>query len=871
LFLKIILLLCTYKYNYCKNKTSTMQNKLKIAVIALCYSPLAFAQTPQTEGQAAKQMDETAFTFTEAQLGEDDDMSQNVTILNSNTNAYASEVGYLFSPVRFRYRAFNQKYNDVYINGAPMNDMESGQFRYSMVGGLNQQTKNVDFSLPFESSNFAMTGMAGSNNYNFRAGSMAAGHRFSLAAANRNYTLRGMYSYASGFNSKGWAIAANLTYRWANKGYVEGTFYNSLSYFFGVQKKWNNGHSLSFSTWGNPTERSTQGASTDEAYWLANDYYYNPYWGYQNGHKRNSRVVNDFAPSALFTWDWDINEKTKLTTTLFGMSSMYKSTKLNYSNSENPQPDYWKNLPSSYYDIWGGTNDQTAYGQWKSSYDYWTASKANRQINWDRLYWANKQAGLNGNDALYYVQAKHNDNMMLNLASTLNKNLGLNKNLNLGIILGQNKGRHYQTMEDLLGASSFHNINTYAVGDYASSSDAIQYDLNTMGPNRTGKLVYEGDKFGYDYDLMVRRAMGWTSYAETMNFMSYTVSAKLGYDNMSRNGHMRNGMFADNSFGKSKHAEFVSGGFKVGTVFALAPAHTLTLGVGYEHRAPEATTAFVSPEMNNNFVDNLKNERVFSSEIGYQYNGSWLHVNLTGYYSRMTKGTEWQNFYFDDVNSFTYVSMTNINKHYYGAELGMKVKLASFLDLKTVGTISDAKYINNADVTYMNSTSATVTKDIVMNKGMREAGTPLTAASAGLSFHQSGWYIDLNANYYDRIYLSYSPSYRYKGTLTTMGSVDNEGNYIVPEQAKGHGGWMVDGNIGKTIRLKKGSLNFNLMVSNILNNQSIVTGGYEQSRSDYTVTSDGTYSKERVYKFSKNPKKYYAFGTNGMFQISYRF
>lgn len=78
-----------------------------------------------------------------------------------------------------------------------------------------------------------------------------------MSAANRNYTLRGMYTYASGFNSKGWAVAANLTYRWANRGYVEGTFYNALSYYFAVQKKWRNGHSLSLSTWGNPTERST--------------------------------------------------------------------------------------------------------------------------------------------------------------------------------------------------------------------------------------------------------------------------------------------------------------------------------------------------------------------------------------------------------------------------------------------------------------------------------------------------------------------------------------------------------------------------------------------------------------------------------------
>ena len=39
-----------------------------------------------------------------------------------------------------------------------------------------------------------------------------------------------------------------------------------------------------------------------KAYWLANDKYYNPYWGYQNGKKRNSRVINDFSPSAIMTW-----------------------------------------------------------------------------------------------------------------------------------------------------------------------------------------------------------------------------------------------------------------------------------------------------------------------------------------------------------------------------------------------------------------------------------------------------------------------------------------------------------------------------------------------------------------------------------------
>ena len=159
---------------------------------------------------------------------------------------------------------------------------------------------------------------------------------------------------------------------------------------------------------------------------------------------------------------------------------------------------------------------------------------------------------------------------------------------------------------------------------------------------------------------------------------------------------------------------------------------------------------------------------------------------------------------------------------------------------------------------------------------MRESGTPLTALNLTLSYSAKGWFIDLAGNYYDRIYLSYSPSYRYQGTLTTMGSVDNEGNFIVPAQSEGKGGFMLDGSIGKSIRLKRGKqLSLNLSVTNLLNNTHICTGGYEQSRSDYTVkvNDDGTtvLNNMRAYRFSLNPKKYYAYGINGMLNITYRF
>jgi len=840
-----------------------MQEKLFLAVLAMFGATGLYAQTDSLEHQRVN-IGESAFTFTEAQLGEDENVSQNVSVISSNSNVYTSEVGFLFSPVRFRYRALSQKYNEVYINGTPVNDMETGQFRFSLVGGLNQQTRNLDSSMPFESNTFGFSGLGGSSNYDFRPADMPTGGRITLSGANRNYTARGMLTYNSGQTPSGWSWSANLTYRWADRGYVKGTFYNALSYFFGVQKLMGN-HSLAFSTWGNPTERASQGASTDEMYWLANSYTYNPYWGYQNGKVRNSRVVNDFAPAGVFTWDWQMSDKTKLTTSVFGKYSMYKGTKLNYSNSENPLPDYYKRLPSNLYDMWNRSNAQNTlanYMQFVTARNYLMGSESARQIDWDRLYLANHNANEQGADAMYYVQAKHNNTFNLTLSSTLNTHPTESSSLNLGFSLGTNNGKHYQTMDDLLGSTSFHNINTYASSNYAQNSDQLQYDLNN--PNA---VVKEGDKFGYDYNILVNRAQLWTTYSENFGIINYMLGARLGFQTTKRDGHMRNGLFADNSYGKSKTSKFTDGGFKAGISIKLGNGSTLSLGAGYEQRAPQAENSFIAPEMNNDFTLNLRNERIFSSEIGYQFLTPWLHANINAFYNYITHATEWTCFYFDDINSFSYNSITGLNKKNYGVEAGLDFKITSAFDLKLIGTISEAKNANNAKVVYLNSTEGTYHTDRALIKGMRESGTPLTAASVGASYHQGGWYIDLNGNYYDRIYLSYSPYYRYESVAKKMSGVSEDYSTIsTMPQTKGHGGFMVDGSIGRNIYLKHGSLSINLMVTNILNNRTIVTGGYEQSRSDTSASGS-----ERTYKFSHNPKKFYAYGTNGMLNLAYKF
>ena len=846
-----------------------MRKTLKLTVMAICCSTAALAQEP-VDSTAYDLQDEQAFTFTEAQLEDDESSTQNITIISSNRNVYANEVGYRFSPARFKYRALGAKYTDMYINGNPVNDIERGQFGYSFVGGLNNQTRARESSMPFEDNNYSMSALGGSGNYNFRPSSFATGQRASLAFGNRSYNLRAMYTYNTGVMENGWAFTGNLTYRWGNGlGFVEGTSYNSLSYFLGAEKILNDQHRVSLVTWGNPTERGAQRGATDEMYWIAGTHYYNPNWGYQDGKKRNSRIVKDFAPAALLTWDWKIDEQTKLTTSLLGKYTMYSNSRLAYNGGTNPDPDYYSLMPSFNYNVWNPDatlfHDDAAYQNWQAAYDYLSGSEDNRQVNWGRMYYANSLMAAEGQDAMYYVQRAHDDQLTFSLATKLDKQLSQSTSLSAGLQLANNTGMHYQTMDDLLGNAKFHNINTYALKDYGSASSKVFYDMNDGAEPKEVKV---GDKFGYDYNILVNKAQAWASLATDLKFTHLFVAGRVSGITMQRDGKMRNGMAPDNSYGKSGTAKFLDGGAKAGANITLGQGHAIALGAGYEWKAPTPRTAFAAAQCNNDFVNDLKQEKILSAEFGYQWKNSLLSLNLNGYFAQMKDVTEQSLFYSDIESSFAYVSLTGIEKQFYGVELGLNVKTTEWLNIKALGTISEAKYTSNANMRMLLSNSGNYVDELCIIDGMREGSTPLTAGSIDLNIHYNFWYIDLIGNYYDNIYMYFAPISR-RETEVPKTIVNGEKVFNSPDQSKGDGGFMLDASIGKTFRLKQGRrIGFNLMLTNILNNIKICTGGMEQNRLDTKQEEERT---NNAYRFQQSPRKFYANGINGMLMINYYF
>ena len=848
------------------NINKIMKQRLGLAIVLFCLFPSLFAQ--QKNKQNSRE-DNASFMFTESQLGEDDESAQSTSALvTSNNDVYLSNVGYLFSPMRFRVRGYDSQYSDMYINGAWFNDAETGRFSYGLIGGMNDATRNKEGIGPFEINNFTFGAIGGATNINLRASQYAAGSKLTLSGANRNYILRGMFTHSTGLMKNGWAFTGSVGYRWGNNGNIEGINYNSLSYFLSAEKVFNERHSLSFATWGSPTERGQQMASTEEAYYLANSHYYNPNWGYQNGEKRNSRIVRQFEPSAVLSWDFKIDDTKKLTTSAGFKYSNYGKSALGWNgNAADPRPDYYKNMPSNVFDVWNEIPTGEQLEQFNALTDLWKNNKAFRQVDWDAMYLANKNANALGKEALYYVEERHNDQIAFNFNSVFNHQWNDRNSYVAGISFNTTKGMHYKKMKDLLGANLYIDVDKFAVRDHGANSTMAQNDL--MNPNRR---IGEGDKFGYDYNIFVNKENAWVRYqGNDGGSLHYFLGGQIGSTQIFRDGLMRNGRAPQKSLGSSGTAKFLEGGVKAGLNWAINGNHSFSLNAGYEERAPLAYNAFIAPRIKNDFVKDLKTERIFGGDLTYHFNTPWVMGRITGYYTRFQNQVEMDAFYNDSEARFTYLSMNNVEKEHWGVEAAATFKLTSNLSLTALATWSDMQYMNNPNAVMTYESESESSADRVYAKGMHGNGTPLSAYSLGLDYSINGWFFNLTGNYYHRVYIDFSSYRRLESVLQQVGGigVDGNGNKVVnvPSQERFDGGFMLDASIGKFIRLRNGkSLSLNLNLTNITNNTDLRTGGFEQNRGD--LKQDGT---ERSYKFSKNSKYFYAFPFNAFLNIGYRF
>ncbi|SFD88393.1 TonB-dependent receptor [Thermophagus xiamenensis] len=782
----------------------------------------------------------------------EDDFGQQhiVSLQGASDDIYLSGAAYKFGSMRFRVRGFDSRYTETYINGINFNDPIRGMFNYSMIGGLNDVTRNKDITLGLEASRYGFGDIGGTNNIITNAASYGQGGKITASLTNRTYRYRGIASYSTGLMANNLAVTGAIGFRYADEGYVEGTSYNSFGYFLSVEKYFGerNQHSLSLVTFGAPNRRGRQGASFQEAYDLTNNNYYNPYWGYQNGEKRNSRVATSFDPALVISHRWQINEHSELTTGLGARYNQYGTTALNWYNSADPRPDYYRYLPS-----WQSTDEMKAlYTQ------AWENDPSVSQIDWDRLYEVNY-----GRDrALYMVEERHNDLLEGIFNSVFRTDINEQLTLSAGIEFKTSKGMTYKTVDDLLGSQYWLDVDQFAERDFPGDPDKVQNDLNN--PNR---MVTEGDVFGYDYEIYVNSGKLWLQNEFSFPRTDFYYAAKLSYTSFYRYGNMKNGRAPDNSYGKGSVHDFWDYAFKAGGLFKITGRHMVSLNALYQTQAPLPYDAYLSARTKDDVLPGLSSEKILSADVSYLISTPLINGRATLFQTNFYDQNELNSFYHDSYRTFVNYAMTNIEKVHHGLELGVAIDLTSQITLEAVGTIAEYQYKNRPDgyVTYENGSQDDVMETVYL-KNFYVGGTPQTAGSIGLSyFHPRYWFFDINYNYFDRNYVDLSPVRRTESAVAFQAMSQEERDEKVAaivEQEKYDAGGTLDVSIGKSIRLRGGySMSINLSINNVLDNTDLKSGGYEQGRFDFDT-----------YDINKFPSRYYyAQGINYFLNVNFRF
>ena len=552
--------------------------------------------------------DEILLNLTEEEMSDDEGRSQaQASSASASTDVFNATTSFGWSTARYRNRGYQSNVENYYIEGVNFNSQERGNFNYSAMGGLNDASRYKEVLNPLEATNFTFGGIGQSTNYLMGASRYAQGWKVGAAGTNRNYKARVNATYASGVMPSGWAVVAQLAYRFSpyidNKGIIgEGIKYYSLGYFLSAEKIWDNAR-LKLITFGAPTERGQNAAVTQEAYDLTGSIYYNPYWGYQDGKVRNSRIVKSFDPTVVAAYEYKIDEDQHFKVAAGYHYSWYSNSALNFYNAPDPRPDYYRNMPSYMWDgqlanpnanlkhsemqlgddtgahypwglfvgntfsngipgsslgsgfigedgnLVGPTVDINQYNTlvnlWKSRDDKTT------QIDWENIYAANLANNYNNpnGSARYIQERRHNDiqeaSASFNYVNTQYKHL----KMTLGVEGKFSQGIHYKTIDDLLGGNQWIDIDAFAdrdIKELATNSGFTQEDianvrLNEIRDGYDDVIKANGRRFGYNYRINMGNVKAWFQNEWSFNEVDLYYALALRYSSMQRSTDMFNG------------------------------------------------------------------------------------------------------------------------------------------------------------------------------------------------------------------------------------------------------------------------------------------------------------------------------------------
>lgn len=800
----------------------------------------------------------------EAQSDDDDQNEDISSLLTASNDLFTSSAAFNWGPLRFRNRGYQTGMVHVGINGFLLNDAENGRVNWNAMSGLNDVTRNAYGSISLSSFDFDLGDIGGAVYTDMKAKSQPKQIRASYASSNRSYRNRLMLTYSTGRMDGGWYFSASGSRRWAQEGYIDGTYYDAWGYYLGVSKEFGEKHAIHFMGFGAPVERGKSSPGIQLSYDLADDNYYNSYWGYQQGEKRNSRIGRTHLPTGLLQYEYTPSTDFYLSAMVGLQKGVNGGTALNWTDAPDPRPDYYQKLPNYFWE---------SPEVYDALYDYLSNNPDLLQVNWDNLYNANYNSqatvenanGIEGNTvsgrlSLYNIEDRRYDPTSLQSYVLTRWNITDQLGLEGGLRYNKSERDNYKLIEDLMGSDFHLDVNKFETDDQIR-----QTDLNT--PNR---IVYEGDRHGYSYQALVDEAELWVQ--PRFRFANFEASLGLrgGHVTYQRNGDFRTGAFPDISYGKSEKQNFTEYAAKLDLTYKISGRHYVYANAWYSEEAPLFSNSMVSPRTRNTWRSDLPLEKRQSVEAAYVLRTPIIKAKVLGYLTEIKDRIRHQTTFLDNdlgFGEFGNILTTNIAQRHVGIEAVVEVDLGYGFEAGFATALGQHLYTDrwNWTVYTDNSSEALLESQTIYNKHFYIPGSPQNAYAFQLKYNSPKyWFASLTANYLTDRYLDFYPLRR---TELATGDLERELDGDIFEstiaQEKIDPAFTLNLFGGKSWRFDETFVYLTIGVNNILNETNIITGGFEQYR--FALDSN---NKPDLQRF---PNKYwYGYGLNYFVNLAVR-
>ncbi len=705
----------------------------------------------------------------------------------------------------------------TYINGVNWQSKNAGWNSAMTYAGLYKLFRQEEFS---EQNAHTQNGFSAASNINYFS-TTAIPYKKSIQFSNRfsnNFQLNErLINYSSGKLKQYWYVHSVMIFQNSNWSALPIGQKRLSGLAVSIDRVLKQGQKIGLAFWWDQSTQGRQSPAVKEAFLLAGNNRYNPNWGWYHGVAIYPSSKENNVPVTMLHYEKQWNDRIFFNSSIGYAGGLQKKSQLDWTQTKDPRPDYYKYLPSY-------SHDSLLQKTWAS----WLLLNPNKlQIEFDEIEKINKSSPIG--KASYIINTSIMKSALFRGAFNYQQFYNAHWSWNIQANMSIDKTHYYNQLSNLLGGNYYYNYNSWVNDDGTSNN----FENNILNPNQK---VVEGGFWGPNYWIT-----NWSSTIsvqlklEEARFES-SISLLGNNDQFFRQGLNKNGLFPNQSYGQSLILNFNSNGIKYAYLRKISGRFYIRTSLFKIPELFNTASIYINPNIQDQLASFIQPTSKQGIDLSLIYRGVPEKFQFNFYWQKNTGQFGHTLFYHDYYNAFVYGLYGQMESGFKGIEFSFETDLFSLIQLQATSTIGKYTVLNNPiyEIKLINDLYK-VESGVLQIKGLPAATSPEIVQAISLRFQPSySMQMGITAVYAINRFVDYDYFRRSEKLLSQIKEAKNK--QAILQVTKAPNQLVVNAFLSKSFNIKLQhallQVRFSFNVKNCLN-ENIPVLSFEQSRFDY--------------------------------------